>query len=181
MDNYMRKESHKTMKACINSIWINVFIMIIMETKAHISNLDEERGRYTERERERDCFCEWNDICKQFILPGLMWHKLTIAMHSIEKTKITTTKICVSHLIWGVANENRPYRNGGSCLLFVSNKKWRRVYPLHVDQKECPKPRHNLSYQDLLFYPYRYDAFFFIRAVFEYYLTQLSQDHFKNE
>lgn len=44
-----------------------------------------------------------------------------------------------------------------------------------------PEAETQPSYQDLLFYPYRYDAFFFIRAVFEYYLTQISQDHFKNE
>lgn len=87
----------------------------------------------------------------------------------------------MSHLIWGVANENRPYRNGGSCLLFVSNKERRRVYPLHVDQIECPKPRHNLAIKT--YYSIHMDTalFFFIRAGFEYYLTQLSQDHFKNE
>lgn len=44
-----------------------------------------------------------------------------------------------------------------------------------------PEAETQPSYQDLLFYPYRYDAFFFIRAVFEYYLTQISQDHFENE
>lgn len=44
-----------------------------------------------------------------------------------------------------------------------------------------PEAETQPSYQGLLFYPYGYGAFFFIRAGFEYYLTQLSQDHFKNE
>lgn len=161
MDSYMRKESHKTMKTCINSIRTNVFIMIIMihawKIKVRISNLDKKRNRYTKR---RDCFCEWNDICKQFILPGLMWHKLTIAMQFNRK------------------DEN--YNNKNMCVTFDMGRRqwkstlseWRVMFIVCLKQgtaksislacrpNRMPEAETQPSYQDLLFYPYGYGAFF---------------------
>lgn len=38
---------------------------------------------------------------------------------------------CVSYLLRGAANATQAYHNGGSCLLFVSNKRRRREWPLY--------------------------------------------------